>query len=317
MATPSSFTAVEDLAVNDVVTESRWDNQLRININSLIALVGHTNLLTNPGFEVWQRGAGAFSAGDAYSADRWQLKLGSSSTLAVTRDTATVDTLGQAALKVVHTAAGQASQIEQTLEDYWQFRGKTLTFSARVRQSVAGTARAYVADNGSKVFGSTNASTGSYVTLSVSLAISTGSTGVTCGVDLTNQTDTCWLDNANLVIGGTVPDNYIPPNPHADLDWCLRYYERQGELNDEFPSLTHFAGAASENRHLSMSWNARKAVTPTVAVNGTWSTLNCATPTVVASNVAGYTLVATSGSSGQMSFFPNSTDDYVSAVANP
>src|SRR5215471_11335382 len=49
------------------------------------------NLLTNGGFEIWQRGNGPFTASNAFAADRWRIGLAGSDTLSVSRDGANVD----------------------------------------------------------------------------------------------------------------------------------------------------------------------------------------------------------------------------------
>src|SRR5215471_7851986 len=50
------------------------------------------NLLTNGGFEIWQRGNGPFTGtGNGFGPDRWTLGIAGTDTLSVSRDTTNVD----------------------------------------------------------------------------------------------------------------------------------------------------------------------------------------------------------------------------------
>src|SRR5262245_15906694 len=88
--------------------------------------------LINGGVEVWQRGPGPYSVNSSYTADRWQINLGSGSAISVTRDGANQDAGSQYCAAVVYTHAAE-SFLQQPLEAYLQLRGRTLTASMRVR----------------------------------------------------------------------------------------------------------------------------------------------------------------------------------------
>jgi hypothetical protein len=60
------------------------------------------NLLTNGGMELWQRGNGPFT-GSVWACDRWQLSLGGTSTMSVSKDTTNQDTGSQACAAVTYT----------------------------------------------------------------------------------------------------------------------------------------------------------------------------------------------------------------------
>src|SRR5439155_10376677 len=49
--------------------------------------VPQQNLLVNPGFDIWQRGNGPFTATGAYSADRWIHNLAGTDTLSISKHT--------------------------------------------------------------------------------------------------------------------------------------------------------------------------------------------------------------------------------------
>src|SRR5262252_3687018 len=49
------------------------------------------NLLTNPGFEQWQRGNGPFTSNTAWFADRWRIYMSGAPTMSVSKDTTNQD----------------------------------------------------------------------------------------------------------------------------------------------------------------------------------------------------------------------------------
>src|SRR5262252_6904714 len=64
------------------------------------------NLLTNGGFEIWQRGNGPFTtAGTALSADRWASLSSGAPTVSVSRNTANVDSSSAACAAVTPSGA--------------------------------------------------------------------------------------------------------------------------------------------------------------------------------------------------------------------
>ena len=269
------------------------------------------NLLVNPGFENNQRG-GTVTANNAYAHDRWQILVGGTSTISVTDETTTVDTGSGHALKAVYTQGSANSSIEQKIEDYLQLRGRTVTFTIRVRTGVAPAVQPYVDDSGSRTYGSVNATTGAYATLTVTAAIGASATSVKVGASLSAST-TSYLDNATLHVGSAAVI-YTPQTPAEDLARCLRYYEVQGGVTAALaiygyvPSATVFGTA--------VSFNARKGGTPTVTKNGTWATTNCGQPSIQGANVAGYALFATGSGAGMCVFYPDSADDTIVAEWN-
>lgn len=178
------------------------------------------NLLVNGGLEIWQRGGGAFTTNNAYTADRWQIVLGGTSALSVSQDTTNV-ALGSgscAALTYTHNAV---SSLSQKLEDYLQLRGHTVAFSARVRGGVASAARLRITDGLSTWYSGYHGGGGTYETLSVVAQIGAATTQVTVALDL-GASGTYYLDNAMLVTGAQ-PQDYQPLALADDLLRCQRY----------------------------------------------------------------------------------------------
>lgn len=261
-----TLTPVPDKATGDILLESDWDTYIRDNINGLIDLVAVRNMLVNPDFEVLQRGNGPFSANGAYTADRWQLLLGASSTAAITGETTTIDTLSRGSLKWVYTHSANSS-LDQKLEGGTALRGQAVTFTVRVRQGVANSARAYINDSGAKTYSTTSATVGSFVTFSVTASISGTASSVSVGVEL-SASDTVYTDNAVCAIGSSAPQ-FLPPNPAENLARCQRYYEIIGEA----VSSLMYQGVLDANGYyrMSVTFKVKKATNATITKNGTWS----------------------------------------------
>ena len=186
------------------------------------------NLLTNGGFEIWQRGNGPFTASGTISSDRWYVIVGGGSTTSVSRDTANVDTGSQFCAVVTHTHVAQ-STVQQVLETFSQFRGRTLTYSVRVKTSVANSVRLRVNDG---VTGPQNSGyhtgSGQYETITLTYAVAATATSFAVNVEF-NASGTYYIDNAMLVVGAVAAD-YAPLHPADDLARCLRYYRVWGGL---------------------------------------------------------------------------------------
>src|SRR5262245_3738972 len=115
-------------------------------VSAWAAPAAPANLLTNPGLEVWQRGAGPFTnAALSQTADQWQASA-STSTFSLTRVASTVGTPGYSA-QVVYTHGGAGfCHLLQKPENWAALAGATLSFAATVKASVAGRVRLWVND---------------------------------------------------------------------------------------------------------------------------------------------------------------------------
>src|SRR5215831_17846427 len=154
--------------------------------NPVLTGVSFLNLVTNPGLEIWQRGAGPFTSNGLMTADRWVISLPAGSTLSVSPDTANADagSLYCAACTYTHVG-GTNNRLQQGIEDYAQLRGRTVTFSARVRSGGLSQARVSVWDsvNGFR-YSAYHSGSGFYETLSVTAPIAAAATGVQVGLHL-------------------------------------------------------------------------------------------------------------------------------------
>ncbi len=188
------------------------------------------NLLTNPGFEVWQRGTSFVAmATGAYGPDRWQFVKGGSSALTLTQDPAAgVESVGSRyAAKLVYTH-NAASWLRQTAEDYLQYAGRTAAFAVRVLCTTPGAVRLEVGDGTTTTASAANTGAAGWETLTVTAPIGAAPTLLTASVALLASC-TAWVDNATLV-QGAVAMTYAPLHPAEDLARCLRYYFVVGGL---------------------------------------------------------------------------------------
>lgn len=284
--------------------------------NALLASdVARANLLTNGGFEIWQRGNGPFTVSGAWLADRWQLGLSGSDTLSISRNTANVDVGSLACAACVFTNAGGGNTLinqAYSIAEFPQLAGRTVSFSCRVSTTVASAVRVAVNNGSAWTLSSYHPGSGGYQTLTVP-NIALGTSGIIYVGVFFSASCTAYVDNANLVVGAQ-PADYVPLHPADDLGRCQRYYEILGESAGEIVLSAFSSGAG--NFDYTLPYKVRKAVTPTVTKVGTWTVANAAQPTVIGSGVSAMALRVAASASGQMSVF-NAASTYVTIEANP
>src|SRR5499427_8448303 len=275
------------------------------------------NLVTNGGFEIWQRGNGPFTVGNAYQIDRWYVGIVGTDTYSLSKDTTKMDTGSNACAAMTFTlgSGGGGSNIQQVLKSVDEnLRGLTVSLSVRVRTATANAVRVSLTSDGTgatNVYSSYHAGSGTYQTLTVTYPIPSNATYVNITIYFAASC-TVYLDNAMLVVGSVAAD-YAPLHPADDLARCLRYYERVGDGSEIL--IAGWSGAASEAIGGFLRWT-RKAVTPTVTNSGTWGTVNCNQPVTASGTVAGCQLYTTSTASGHVQF-TSSGSAYQTVEANP
>jgi hypothetical protein len=287
--------------------------------NSMLgADVARASLLTNGSFDVWSRGTGPFSTNGTYAADRWSLNLaGAGDTMSISRDTANVDVASQycAAVSFVRSTGGSylAQSYSGATDIVQSLRGKTITFSVRVKTSTANAVRLRFGDAVNAVQNSAyHSGSGTYETLSITYAVAANALGANSGIQF-DASCTAYLDNAMLVIGSQAA-TYVAQHPADDLARCLRYYEVMG-LGGGFLAGA-WAGAAGEAIASPIRWQVPKAVTPTVTKVGTWTVTNCAQPTLLTSTVDGSQFYAASTAIGHVQYVTTGSA-YLTSESNP
>lgn len=196
----------------------------KINPN-LLAVTNPVNLLDNGGFEVWQRGAGPFTTSGGtqiYGADRWKILANIGSACQVDRESTELVS-GNYALKYNRTTGGSAwSGIYQLVENYKELRGKTLTFSVKVKTTMASTVQARMYG----VNSSFHTGSGNWETLTVTATIPSNATELLIAIwipDGNTNTGIFYVDEAILVVGDKATP-FTPEAPAIDLARCQRYY---------------------------------------------------------------------------------------------
>lgn len=277
------------------------------------------NLLTNGGFEIWQRGNGPFTAAGVYGPDRWTVGPGAGSTMSVSRDTSNMDTSSQtcAAVTYTHAALSQLTQPVAYAADgglVQQLRGRTVSFSVRVRTSTAGAVRAglYGTTLGRISTGALHTGDGTYQTLTISATVPTNETNLQVEVQF-SASCTAYVDNAMLVVGSQ-PADYAPLHPADDLARCLRYYEKLGP-SSTWPIVGGYAGAGGFVRAV-YTFHAPMAVTPTMTTGGTFAVTNSSAVSIGAPALDGFWLYITATVAGDANANSNNSG-YITAESNP
>ena len=279
------------------------------------------NYLTNPGFEIWQRGAGPFTANLAYTADRWIITEAGTDTVSVDREATTKKDNSLYSAKITFTLGSGAgnSRLQQRLktDQLYGLLGRTVTFRLAVRAGAATAIRALVDIEGptaSTTYSSYHTGGSTFEDLDVTVTIPTDATDVLVGVQLA-ATVTAYLDNATLVLGSTA-QTYYPLHPEEDMARAQRYYWKTSGVT-LFPQVTGNATAGGQTWTTNILFPTPMAVVPTLTKAGTWEVSNMAQPTVDAPSVEGFRLNGTSSAAGFLYSRPDSADDILTAEANP
>jgi len=183
------------------------------------------NILSNGGFEVWQRGT-SFSIINGFLADMW--KTGSGGGGLTTTQEATTKVSGNYGMKCVRSANSYGQEIYQKVENYLEFRGKTVTFSIQVNPNLGSKVRAYIDDGVSATY-SDYAPASVWTKSTVVKTLSASATKLQVGVALVSWPDvvTYYLDEAMLVVGNYSSGvDFLPLNAGEDLMRCRRYYQK-------------------------------------------------------------------------------------------
>jgi hypothetical protein len=259
-----------------------------------------SNLLTNGGFEIWQRGNGPFTANGAYNADRWLTNIAGTDTFSISKTTASADipsgsTAAASVAFTLGTGAG-GSVIAQVLKssDLNQIRGRTVSFSMRVWANMANGVRLTLYSDGTggaSANSSFHAGNSAYATLSVTATIPNDATFVEPLVAFA-ASGTAFLDNAMLVVGSQYAD-YAPMHPADDLARCLRYYQTLKV------GARLFATASGQTAWAVFPYKTRLAAIPTIGYQTAELSNNLqAAPTALGVTVDGAVLNVVSNAAG-------------------
>jgi hypothetical protein len=246
--------AIDDmLAVDDV---SAGETK-KIPFESLLG----GNALINQDFSIWQENTTFTNpATDTYTADGYYIQSlaggGTLPTINVKKNTSVCDTGFAQSMEleitnVGATGATRAYYVIQTIEDFVKYRGKSVTFSFRVKASTVITApdtRLTLYDGVSSANASITSFTASWVTYSVTLDVSVSASllsvyFVLCsGAGVISSTGSIYIQWMKLEIG-SVSTPLVPRGNAVELLLCQRYYQKS-YTQGVFPGAASASGAA-------------------------------------------------------------------------
>lgn len=264
------------------------------NVNLGTDTQGRVNHLVNGSFELWQRGNGPFTVSNTYGPDRWLTVMGAASTYSLSRDNTNIDRPSVYAATITYTHVS-VSQIKQFMEDWRQFIGQSVTFTMRVKASVANAVRLSITEGPTGTNSAFHTGSGAYETLSVTHIFDGSTTEATAILDL-RASGVFSFDRGTLVIG-TVGMLGVPQQPASLQDECQRYYEVIGPDSAANIIVSGQATGSALTTYASLRFHTRKAALPSVTKNGTWTVQNTAAaqPSVDAASLDGCRLLVTSG----------------------
>lgn len=276
------------------------------------------NLLSNGGFELWQRGNGPYTVTTSGgTSDRWQMFIAGADTMSVSKDTTNVDVGPGACAAVTFALSGGAGAtwLGQQLRtsDYTQLASRTLSFSVRVRTATASAVRAAIQTDGTggtTTYSSYHTGGGTYQTLTVTATVPSNAGNVYVLVYF-SVSCTAYVDSAMLVVGNQ-PSDYAPVHPADDLARCQRYYE----VIDGSTLIASGYTSAGGNFEVPFTFATTKASMPVMTKVGTWAVANCAQPTLPSQGVAGVIVRMTATATGVVAFNASGVGSII-AEANP
>jgi len=233
----------------------------------------HENLLINPGFETWQRGAGPVSIapnGRAFLADEWEATCGPSGGGTTSYRQSTSPHSGSIAADVNYTGT-QVCNFMQGIEAARSLSGLWLTFSAWVK-TTGMDVKVGIGDYtaGMEVVEVPHSGSGNWEQLTVRKLIRSGLTSsVVWPHDFplivyvyTTSAARFYVDSAMLV-PGNFPEGvpFVPSNRADDWEKCQRFYETGscffGHAASPGPTATEF--------DVWLGFRVRKYTTPTLS----------------------------------------------------
>jgi hypothetical protein len=234
-----------------------------------------TNLLGNGGFDIWQRGGGAWTVNGNVTADLW--KMEHNATMSVSRESTEVLN-GLYSIKVVFTLGGGTfGQLESAPVAKWTSvhtwpnnPGKTFSLSAWVKTSASNAVKIRIKFSGATtpfVDSSYHTGGGGWELLTVTGTQEDDSTMLGACIWFDNSA-TAYIDSAMLVIGEE-PSDYVPLDETEDWERCFRYYWRTTRFIQ-----SGYLSAGGTSIHAYYPFPVKMAGTPTISVSG-GTTTNC------------------------------------------
>jgi|SRR5215831_330556 len=274
------------------------------------------NLLTNGGFEIWQRGVGPSTGNGTFLADRWINNLGGPTSHSVSRIASTIGSTGYSQQVVyTHGSGGYGQYLQSLAEQIPNLQGKTVTFSIHVKSPVVGGANVVLLVSGANAATKFNQLTNVDETISVTTTLPAAITGSSLAVEVVLTTSGTYEFNDAMLVVGSVAADYAPLHPADDLARCLRYYEVINPSGGTAFQRSFWAGLAGGNYIEPLRYQ-RKAVVPTLTKVGTWTVVNCSQPTFSVPDVDICAMLTNAPAVGQANFYASAGGSLL-VEANP
>jgi hypothetical protein len=247
------------------------------------------NLLTNGGFENWQRGNGPFQTNGTFTADRWRADVGSGSVGFDIHPIGSTVGRGLSAYVAANlsgtTPTFHFSQPISANDFSSKFTARSVTFSAKVKSNVVNTACIYIEPVAASIPGGFtfyrsrfNLLSAGVENLTVTAIIPGDATIFYVGLEIANASAVAEIDDCTLV-SGQMPGMFDPLPPADDLARCMRYFEvviEGGNGSYTFGGYNTAGAAIYTNIPLKVT----KGGSSTITVNGTWNVVNSSAPTI-------------------------------------
>lgn len=279
-------------------TVAALETQQNINETEILNTKLNTpNILTNGGGEVWQRGTSFVDPLDAsYNADKWQNKR--TGTVTFSRESGSNVARGIFSIKIAisSTNTGEIT-IYQDIENFADYKTKTVSFSASVKASISGDVRISIDDGLTETFSNFHTGGGGFEILTVTATLSGSASLLRVRVGIPGSVAFAPQDiyaDAMMLVLGTDAVEYVPENRHSEFDRCLRWYEESGVARTKF---WDGQSIAFDYFPFRAEYKAEKAATPTVTLTpGTL--LNNIGSTVFNSTTKGFAWRVTAAAGG-------------------
>jgi len=201
------------------------------------AMSAMRTFLINGDFEYWQRGIGPFTAAQ-FSADEWQLRIGSGCTLSVAKNN-TSPKFGTNCAQVAAVKGAGSVSLRQGVEAYQRLSSYLLSFSMWIKCSTPNCVYLSISDyNGSTIennVSSYHTGSGDWELLTVIYEVrnslvtsSEGPHGFGLWVDVGfNLSDASTLLDGGMLVTGGYPEGvgYVPEDMGLSFAKCQRFYQ--------------------------------------------------------------------------------------------
>jgi hypothetical protein len=217
-----------------VVQQGNWAQEVIAGTNSdkipasgITGAVGYyPNILVNGGFEINQKfgtNAGSATSTASMAVDRWMAQVTGAATLGWQTTATNADAGSSFSENLVYThAASQAGLFYQSVENFAEFRGKTVYLTVRCLASSTGM-YAYIQDSAATSATVRSIGDGVYHTITTSLTVNAATTFLYVKIAF-DATCNVYVDNVMLAMA-PAPIDYIQRPKGEEALLCRRYYQ--------------------------------------------------------------------------------------------